>query len=151
MNSLSAKFNKVYGADATEMKVLSASPVEIIILLYEGAVAALLQAEQAVENGDIPRKINRLNKALDIIDGLAAALNHEKGGDIASNLSGLYEYMKVRLSMANLKNDKSMMADVRLLLTDLLTAWVEIGGRGKTSVDAPLEQALTMGGSYGKI
>lgn len=151
MNSLSAKFNKVYGSDATEMKVLSASPVEIIILLYEGAVAALLQAEQAVENGDIPRKINRLNKALDIIDGLAAALNHEKGGDIASNLGGLYEYMKVRLSMANLKNDKSMMADVRLLLTDLLTAWVEIGGRGKTSVDAPLEQALTMGGSYGKI
>lgn len=148
MSSLSAKFNKAYGSDALEMKVLAASPVEIIILLYEGAIAALQQAEQAVDSGDIARKINRLNKALDIIDGLAAALNHEKGGEISNNLRGLYDYMKVRLSMANLKNDKQMMAEIRILLSDLLSAWVEIGGRGRSG-DA--DQAVAAGGSYGKI
>lgn len=149
MSSLSAKFNKAYGSDALEMKVLAASPVEIIILLYEGAVAALQQAEQAVDSGDIARKINRLNKALDIIDGLAAALNHEKGGDISNNLRGLYDYMKVRLSMANLKNDKQMMAEIRILLSDLLSAWVEIGGRSRSGGEA--DQAVAAGGSYGKI
>lgn len=149
MSSLSAKFNKAYGSDALEMKVLAASPVEIIILLYEGAVAALQQAEQAVDSGDIARKINRLNKALDIIDGLAAALNHEKGGDISNNLRGLYDYMKVRLSMANLKNDKQMMAEIRMLLSDLLSAWVEIGGRARSGGEA--DQAVAAGGSYGKI
>lgn len=147
MSSLSAKFSKAYGSDALEMKVLAASPVEIIVLLYEGAIAALQQAEQAVDSGDVARKINRMNKALDIVDGLAAALNHEQGGEISANLAGLYDYMKVRLSMANLKNDKAMMAEVRGLLTDLLGAWVEISGRGK----AETAEAAASGASYGKI
>lgn len=149
MSSMSAKFSKAYGSDALEMKVLAASPVEIIILLYEGAITALQQAEQAVDTGDLPRKINRLNKALDIIDGLSAALNHEKGGEISANLAGLYDYMKMRLSMANLKNDKAMMAEIRALLSDLHAAWVEIGGRGRGGESA--EPAVAAGSSYGKI
>lgn len=148
MSSLSAKFSKAYGSDALEMKVLAASPVEIIILLYEGAITALQQAEQAVDAGDVQRKINRLNKALDIIDGLAAALNHEKGGDISGNLASLYDYMKMRLSMANLKNDKAMMAEIRTLLSDLHSAWVEIGGRARSGETA---EAAAAGSSYGKI
>lgn len=148
MSSLSAKFSKAYGSDALEMKVLAASPIEIIVLLYEGAIAALQQAEQAIDSGDVSRKINRINKALDIIDGLAAALNHEHGGDISANLASLYDYMKVRLSMANLKNDKEMMAEVRTLLSDLLTAWTEISGRGRAEGTEP---AVAAGSSYGKI
>ena len=147
MSSLSAKFNKAYGADATEMKVLAASPIEIVILLYEGAMTALQQAELAIEIGDIPRKINRLNRAMDIIDGLGAALNHEKGGEISGNLNSLYEYMKLRLSMANLKNDKELVKETRLLLGDLLSAWQEIGGRKQGTQ----EPAVTTGGSYGRI
>lgn len=151
MSSLSSKFSKAYGSDALEMKVLAASPVEIIILLYEGAIAALQQAEQAMSSGDVGRKINRLNKAMDIIDGLSAALNHEKGGEISANLRDLYEYMKLRLSMANLKNDTQLVDEVRVLLSELLSAWVEIGGRSKSQAESPADPAVAAGGSYGKI
>jgi flagellar secretion chaperone FliS len=129
MNSLSKRFDKAYGADALEVKVLAASPLELVVMLYDGAVAALIQARVALEAGDVPRKTDRLNKAIDILDGLNHALDHQKGGDISGNLTQLYDYMKQRLIIANMKNDFEAIEEVRALLVDLRGAWQELAAR----------------------
>ena len=122
MSVLANKFAKAYGSDALEVKVLSASPLELIVMLYDGAIVAIQQAKAGIEIQDFSLKSARINKALDIIEGLRVVLDHDKGGDISKNLNDLYEYMKYRLSMANLRNDPAILDELVGLLSDLPTS-----------------------------
>ena len=94
------QFNKTYQNDALTMNVLGASPVEIIVLLYEGAQSALRKAKIEMVQRNFAEKGILIRKASDIIDGLNAALRMEVGSDIAQQLRDLYLYMKYRLSIA---------------------------------------------------
>lgn len=64
--------------------MLGANPVEIIVLLYEGAIEALDRAEIAIEQSDFQQKSLMINKAIDIIEGLRQSLNFEKGARFLS-------------------------------------------------------------------
>lgn len=61
-----------------------------------------------------------------IEEGLKASLDKNVGGELAQNLSDLYEYMSQRLLIANLKNDVSALDEVSRLLSELKGAWEEI-------------------------
>ena len=145
MSVLANKFAKAYGSDALEVKVLSASPLELIVMLYDGAIVAIQQAKAGIEIQDFSLKSARINKALDIIEGLRVVLDHDKGGDISKNLNDLYEYMKYRLSMANLRNDPAMLDELVGLLSDLHSAWQEIAAQSAQA------QPAADGGSYGRV
>jgi flagellar protein FliS len=125
MNNTAAinAYNKV-GIDSG---VTSADPHKLISMLYQGALLAIANAKNGILRKDIPAKGKAISHAILIIDtGLNASLNKEVGGDLALNLSALYEYMSKRLLVANLNNDMEALDEVARLLADLKGAWEEI-------------------------
>jgi flagellar protein FliS len=126
MNRQLQQFQKAYESDALETKVLGATPLELIVLLYEGAIEALQQAQQAIRVGNVPLKGKLINKASDILEGLRAALNYEKGGDIATSLNDLYQFAKQKLTDAHRTNSEVDLQSVVTVLETLLGGWKHI-------------------------
>jgi len=123
-----------YSNVSIETAVTEANPHQLIVLLFEGAREAIIIARSRMEAGDIQQKNASITKAIDIIlNGLRASLNLENGEDLAHNLAALYEYMARRLLHANINNDQAALDEVLALLTDIHSAWVEIGQANQAS------------------
>jgi flagellar protein FliS len=111
-----------------EAGVHAASPHKLIIMLYEGVIAACHSAIGHMQNKDIEKKGAMFSKAILIIEnGLRLSLDKKAGGEIAENLDALYAYMSTRLTMANIRNKPELVHEVIKLLTELKTAWETIG------------------------
>jgi flagellar protein FliS len=111
-----------------ESDVLGADPHRLIVLLFDGAEAALARAQTSLAAKDINGKSDALLKAIEIInDGLAASLNTEAGGELAGNLKALYDYMVTRLIHANIHMDSVAVSEVQTLLAEIAGAWRELG------------------------
>jgi flagellar secretion chaperone FliS len=123
---------KSYADLGVETGVASASPQELIVMLYDGAIQSLRAAKIGIMNRQAAEKGKQISKAISIIDeGLRSALDVEAGGDIAKNLMDLYDYMSNRLMLANLKNDIKMIDEVAKLLIELKGAWEALGATEK--------------------
>lgn len=110
-----------------ESDVLGADPHRLIVLLFDGAEAALTRAQACLAAKDINGKSEALVKAIEIInDGLAASLNTESGGELAGNLKALYDYMVSRLIHANVHMDPVAVSEVQKLLGEIAGAWREL-------------------------
>ncbi len=108
-------------------QVLSCTPAETVLMLYQGAIRFLRSAiKEIAEKRNIAEKARLIKKTLSIIEYLQSCLDKDKGGEIAKNLDGLYEYMLIRLTEANLKNDENKIEEVVKLLLLLTEAWAEI-------------------------
>ncbi|YCA13791.1 flagellar export chaperone FliS [Kushneria sp. AK178] len=117
-----------YASVGVETGVMSASPHQLIVMLFDGAMAAIFKAKWAMEHNDIAGRGTAISKAIDIIDGgLRASLDMTRGGELAERLSSLYEYMSRSLLKANVSNDKALLEHVETLLSDIAGAWKEIG------------------------
>jgi flagellar protein FliS len=118
-----------YAKVGLETGVVAASPHQLVVMLFEGAIVAVKSALAHMQAREIERKGKAISKAITIIeDGMRASLDKNGGGDIAANLDSLYQYMAQRLVQANLTNDASMLEEVLALLNDLKSAWDSIGG-----------------------
>lgn len=106
-------------------QVQTASPEQILIMLYDGAIRFLEQASEAMGGGDYATKIKNIDKTLAIIAELNATLDHEIGGEVAANLASLYDFMMREIPRANARNDASVLAPVISILRELREAWVE--------------------------
>jgi flagellar protein FliS len=142
-----------YANVGLETGIASASPHKLIVMLYDGALVALLSAKTNIATNNIAGKGAAISKAITIIDnGLRASLDKSAGGEIAANLDALYDYMSRRLLHANLKNDVAIIDEVHGLLADLRGAWVEIGDKlgqpqaaaGAAPVQSPMPKAPTL-------
>ena len=88
---------------------------------------------------DIQKKSDMLAKAIMIIEsGLRMSLNKKAGGEIATNLDALYMYMSNRLTIANIRNEPEVIAEVIGLLADLKGAWEAIEKTQQVGNGAPL-------------
>ena len=116
---------------------MSASPHQLIVMLFDGAQSALSRARILMDQGDIAGKGQAISKAINIIDnGLKNSLDHQRGGEVADNLAALYDYMKRRLLQANLHNDQQAIEEVVKLLDNIADAWRQIGPNYQPSQDA---------------
>lgn len=117
-----------YASIGMETGVGSAAPHKLIVMLFEGALVAVANAQLHMKSGNIPDKGLSISKAIAIIEsGLRASLNKNAGGEIAVNLDALYHYMSGRLLAANMKNEPALLEEVHGLLKDLKNAWESIG------------------------
>ncbi len=118
---------RTYQKVAVESGVDSASPHTLIKMLFEGAIARLQNAVSCMENHQIERRSELISSALSIIGGLQDSLDLEKGGTLAENLDGLYDYMQRQLFRATVDNDASLIVEVRGLLETLNEGWSAMG------------------------
>jgi flagellar secretion chaperone FliS len=117
-----------YARVGVESGVMSADPHQLIVMLFDGAQAAIRSARIHMQVGNSSEKGKSISKALDIVNkGLAASLDREKGGEIAERLMSLYDYIARLLLAANLRNDEESLNQAERLLEDIASAWREIG------------------------
>ena len=105
----------------------SASPHELVDMLFTGATSRLKKADGCIRHDDIDGRNAAINDAISILHGLQASLDHEQGGELAENLDSLYGYMQRQLVRANSDNDAGVVAEVVDLLNTLREAWQAIG------------------------
>ena len=120
----------VYAQMGLETGVVAASPNQLIIMLYDGAISACRNAITHMQNKDIEHKGEMISKAVLIIEsGLRLSLDSKAGGEIAISLDALYLYMTKRLTLANIKNQPELIIEVIKLLQDLKAAWEAIDAK----------------------
>lgn len=120
--------------------VSQADPHQLIQLLYDGAIAAVIQARHAIATGDHEVKSTTISKALRIVDeGLKAAVENGDSPELADNLRGLYDYMVNLLIRANVNNEDAPLAEVAKLLGELRSAWAEISPASNTQKTATFQ------------
>ncbi len=128
-------------------QILNASPEQILILLYDGSIRFCRQAIQAMDAGDRVVQAEKISRAMAIICEFANTLNHEVGGEIATDLDALYSFMVRELTRANVQNDRKALETVANLLSGLRTTWVEaieINRQPATSASAGVSVAASM-------
>lgn len=144
---------KAYANTEVESSVESADSHKLILMLYQGALLAIATAKNQMSRNEIANKGASISKAIAIIEsGLNASLDKSVGGELAQNLSSLYDYMGVRLITANLKNDVAALDEVTRLLTELKGAWEKI--RQPTAVQPLVQQPMPAAKAqltYGKM
>ena len=119
---------QAYAQVGVESAVMSASPHQLVAMLFDGALSAMKKALILMQMGDIAGKGQALTKAINIIsNGLQAGLDHDAGGELSTNLDSLYDYMTRRLLHANLHNDVAAIEEVSALLKPIADAWNDIG------------------------
>lgn len=121
----------MYARLGVETAALSASPHQLIAMLFDGAAGAIATARLHVGQGNVAAKGAAISKAIAIVDsGLKAGLDPAAGGaqgaQLASNLSQLYDYVVRRLMFANLHDDPAALDEAARLLESVASAWREI-------------------------
>jgi flagellar secretion chaperone FliS len=104
----------------------SRSPLELVVMLYDGAIRFLGEARDAEQRKDVWGHATAVSKALAIVGELRSTLNLEEGGDMALDLDRLYDYMTTRLLEISTKRDASGLEEVRQLLTTVREGWVQV-------------------------
>jgi len=121
--SISQRMASTYKKVGVESRVESASPHELITLLFEGLLDTLSAAKVHMAAGNIPAKSQAISKATRIItEGLKGSLD-TKGGELTENLSMLYDYCVGCLMQAHLKNDATQIDEVIGLLGPVAETW----------------------------
>lgn len=110
-------------------KVLSASPMELILMLYDGGLRALSHALEAFDMEDEIERISaiheRLLRAQDFITELACSLDVERGGELAVELNRIYEFMLHHLAQANADRRRKPVEEVKMMLGELRDSWAK--------------------------
>lgn len=112
-----------YAAVHTETVVEDASPHKLIQMLMSGFLMRVNAAKGAISRGDFQEKSVQISKAVAIVGGLIDGVDIEKGGDIAANLSNLYEYINTRLFHASAQNSIEILDEVQALMREIKQAW----------------------------
>ena len=112
-----------------EHMILSASPVELVRLLYQRALASVADAREHLRAGRIKERAQAISRAYAILSELMIALDAEKAPEIARNLRRLYCYMQERLIEANSKQKEAPLEETGRLLSTLADAWQGVPDR----------------------
>ena len=115
-----------YKVTKNQMVIDDASPHQLIKMLLEGALERVATASGAMARGEVAVSGESIGKAIGIVDSLRVSLDREQGGQIADNLSALYDYMTRRLLEANATKDPDMLGEVAGLLREIKVAWDQV-------------------------
>lgn len=123
-------YARTYRANA----VLTASPGQLVLMLYDGALRAIaLAREEFNAPAENPRRIETINqqllKAQAILTELQNGLNLESGGEFARTMHRLYDYHNRRLLEANVRKQVEPVIEVERLVRDLRDAWAQMLGQ----------------------
>ena len=121
--------NQGYAAYANN-KIMTASPAELTLMLYEGAIKFANLAVAGIEENDIQKAHTNIMKVERIIEEFQATLNHKY--PVAKDFDNVYNYLLIRLKEANVKKDKEIMEEVLKHLRTMRDTWKEVMRTGRT-------------------
>ena len=121
-----AKGTQAYAQIGVESAVMSASQQQLVTMLFDGVLSAVVRARLFMQDNNQQGKGVSLSKAINIIEnGLRVSLDEESKDELTQNLIALYSYMVRRLLQANLRNDVSAVEEVEALMRNIADAWKE--------------------------
>lgn len=133
--------------NSQDLDVLSATPIQLVRLLYVGAIGAVQAACGHLEAGDIRSRSKQITKACSIIEELMMSLDKERGGKVADDLNELYAYVHQRLIVANIEQQMEPLVESKRILETLLEAWNQLpDGQADSSRASGSVSGLRMGG-----
>lgn len=106
-------------------RVLGASPMELIRILYEAAVGSVRQAQGYLRSGEIMERGRAITKACDIISELEGSVNPNEAKEYSERLAALYGYIRRTLMTAHIEKSPLLLKEVEHLLTTLLDGWTQ--------------------------
>ncbi len=106
-----------------EEEVLAANPVQLVRLLYRGALDSITAARRHLRLGEIRARSGAIGKAMAIVTELARSLDPQMSGELGQNLAEIYGYVQRLLIEANVRQSDPPLAEAETLLTTLLEAW----------------------------
>ena len=109
-----------------EVDVGTATPLHLVVMLYDAAICSLETARGCMERKDISGRSRAINKCNAIISELQSSLNIKEGGEIAYSLNRLYDYMKTTLLRAGVEQNPSLVVEVSGLLENLRSSWQQV-------------------------
>ena len=109
-----------------KLQVDTASPLGLVILLYDRAIALLTKAKDEIAEKQYEAKGHSLDKATDIIHELLTTLDKDKGGEIAVSLANLYNYVLREIADANSKLNAKSLDNAIKVLSELRESWDSI-------------------------
>ena len=109
-----------------QTQVRSRTPLELVVMLYDGALQSVTAAGEAAARRDIPARRDAVSRALAILNELQSCLDLERGGAIAGELDRLYTWMTSRLVDATVRQDAAPIQEVRRVLDTLRDGWQQI-------------------------
>lgn len=128
MSSLAVSY-QVAGDAYQSQAVGTAGPLQLVLMLYDRALAAIARSEYALKSrefGSIEVAHHELTRAQDIVTELMLSLDHDNGGEISRSLDAIYQFCLDRLTEANINKDPAALPFVAKSLTDLRGAWAHI-------------------------
>ena len=108
------------------VQVSTSSPADLVVMLYDGVIRFVTEADAAFEAKDRARAGERIGRAMAIVDELTATIDPEHAPELAENLLALYGFVKRRLFDANLGRDRKALADVVTTLSPMREAWATV-------------------------
>jgi flagellar secretion chaperone FliS len=109
-----------------QQSILTATPGQLVVMLYDGCLRFLQQGAHAMRDGKLAEAGARLARAEAIIDELLSTLDMDQGGVIASRLQGIYVFCAKHLMEARLERDADKIDRVGDLLSELRDSWVQV-------------------------
>jgi flagellar protein FliS len=116
-----------YQSVSVHGNVAAADPHRLVHMLMDGVMERLAIARGCIERGDIAKKAKLLHSCVTLLTELRGSLNMHQGGELARNLSELYDYMMRQLIRANLEGKVEYIKEVSSLLGEVREAWTAIG------------------------
>jgi flagellar protein FliS len=109
-----------------DARIYSASPLELVCLAYDGAIAAVGEAREHLKGRRIHARSRAITRAMQFVSELTLTLDHTRGGEVSVQLSRLYVYVQDRLREANFRQIEQPLIEVQRLLETLGGGWQEI-------------------------
>ncbi|MEQ1823124.1 MAG: flagellar export chaperone FliS [Fimbriimonadaceae bacterium] len=114
--------------------VNGASPLQLIVMLYDGALKNIELGRAAMAHQDYTRQNQHLQQAQKIVFELLACVDVAKGGEIATNLIALYEYVINELVRANIEDKAEPLDHCVKVLSDLRQTWNELDNQVRSEI-----------------
>ncbi len=148
-----------YAQEYMKDAALTASPLELIRMLYEGGFSAIDRAIEKLQGGDIMGRGQEITRAIEIIVELRSSLRSDVDPSLVNQLSDLYGYMQKRLCDAHAQQSEAILREVSRLLRTLYEAWLGVMAKVQNMPATPAveehveeqeEEAIPAGFLYGQ-
>lgn len=106
-----------------ENSVLTATPLELVTMLYRCALDGIADARRCLASGDVAGRVRPVNRAFDAVAELTLSLDHEVGGALSQDLAELYGYITHQIVLGHSTQSDSAFAQAEKLLATLLESW----------------------------